>query len=167
MPAPERIFSGAHASNECGPGEHETHRCWSSYRSQGVESRATGSGYGVCECAQDGGKVREFARSACPAHTTDRPHLAAFILPSPVACLPLSRCHPRIRENAGQSATQFDCEHRRRASSFSVGPYRDRLADDGGCRNGTEISTVKRVRRLPVHDEDFVAGKEKASLPDR
>src|SRR6202042_2628749 len=53
------------------------------------------------------------------------------------------------------------------ASSLAIGPHRKCLADHGRCRNGSEISAVKRAVRLPIHDEDFVCRDQVASLPDR
>jgi len=36
---------------------------------------------------------------------------------------------------------------------------------DRGCRQHPEISPIKRVRRLPVHEEDFARGNDAAALP--
>ena len=52
------------------------------------------------------------------------------------------------------------------AYSLLPGPHGERLPDDGRCGNDPEITAVRRVRRLPVHDKDFVGGKNTAPLSD-
>src|SRR6516164_2411670 len=68
----------------------------------------------------------------------------------------------RVRTNRNQSREWY-----RPACSLLVGPHRHRSTDNRGCREGSKVSTVERVRGLPIHDKDITVGNDVASLPGR
>ena len=85
VPAPGRVLSWGRASSEFGLDGQKNRRGGSSHQPQGVESRARTASSQKWQVVADLRNVRSVLEISSIFQPTDRPHLAAFILPSSVA----------------------------------------------------------------------------------